>query len=160
MCLGWCPRPLTAGPQPNRTTDQHQQLRPFSKLPARLRFSSAQANTRWSSIYVRLSQLYFNDLNGSLSEAKKLCFVWPSTWQRHKWSAAAGKQGHKASELDWDCAAAQVNARPWITPNWTPRPRFKTQSSMFTLFFFCFFLPFLLVHSLYTGPGGRTFPSE
>lgn len=117
MCLGRCPRPLTAGPQPNRTTDQHQQLRPFSKLPARLRFSSAQANTRWSSIYVRLSQLYFNDLNGSLSEAKKLCFVWPSTWQRHKWSAAAGKQGHKASELEWDCAAAQVNARPWITPN-------------------------------------------
>lgn len=115
MCLAWCPWLLTA--QAYRTVDQHQQSRPFSKLPARLRFSSARANTRWSSVNMRLSQLYFSDLNGSLSEAKKLCFVWPSTWQRHKWSMAAGKQGHKVLELDRDCAAVHVNARPWITPN-------------------------------------------
>lgn len=95
-------------------------------------------------IYVWLSQLYFSDLNGPLYAAKGFALF---GLQLASDISDPRLQKNKAIKVCIRlrlCCTRKSSQWTWITLNWTPRPSFKTQSSMFTLYF-----SLLLVHSVY-----------
>lgn len=87
------------------------------------------ANTK-GVVYVWLWQPYFNELNSSLWAVKG-----SALFGLQLGSNISNLLQNKAVKVSINLRLWRARKWTWMTLNWPPRPRFKTQSSMFTLFF-------------------------
>lgn len=120
----------------HRSEGKQSQLHSSVSLWQPLRGSSLTklANMK-GFIYAWLSQLYFNDLNGSLCAARGFALIGLQFGSDINDPRPLKDKAVKVCIRLRLCCTRWCPPWAWVTPNWTPRPSFKTQSSMFTLFF-------------------------
>lgn len=120
------------------TSDQRKQSRHYSSAAfrnrSRVRVWPTSTNMK-GFIYIWLSQLYFNDLNSSLCAAKGFALFGLQLGSDISDPRSLKNKAIKVCIRLRLCSTRKRSLWTWITLNWMPRPSFKIQSSMFTLFF-------------------------